>query len=125
MRLILQIVLLPLFLVYMFTFSLFIMPLLYGKWKLGIIGYVPVWLLYALLAIPFAWWDNPIQNAVNNLNRLANAFMGHDGWRTVSTTLGKRIDEGKASWVTCLHCRILAVYDRRKWHCSEKATRLF
>jgi len=115
----------PLMLMYEFTISLFVMPLLYGRYKLGIFGYVPTWLFYALLAVLFSWWHETIGEHINKLNRLANYFMGFTDGSTVSTELGKRIDRGEASSVTCLHCRILAIYDRRGYHCSEKATKLF
>jgi hypothetical protein len=100
------------------------MPLFYGKNKWGYPAFIAMWLMYLLLSVLF-FWNKQITSNLNLLNRCGNTFMGYDGFKTTSSELGRRIDNGTASWVSCLHCRILAIYDRRMYHCSEKATKLF
>jgi len=122
-RTIAKVLFIPFMLAYEFTFALFVMPFLYGKKIGGAIGFILAWLLYFVLI--FFSWIPSIGDNMHKINRLANYFMGYMNGQTVSSTLGDRIDDGKASWVSCLHCRILAVYDRRGYHCSERAKRLF
>lgn len=120
----------PFALLYMATFSLFIMPILYAKNVLGILGFIPLWLINFVLSIILSVIDWILKTSLttpvhNYLNKLSNACLGYGRWRTVSSELGDRIDNGKASCVSILHCRILATYDPAKNHCSEKAKALF
>ena len=115
--------LLPMFLAYEFTFSLWIMPLIYGKRKWGIFGFAPLWLLHWCL-ISFTW-IKPIGKLCSNCNKWSNGCMGYDWGKTVSSQLGKRVDNGTASWVEIVHLRILATYDGRGWHGTKNAKKFF
>lgn len=120
----------PFALLYMATFSLLVMPILYAKNVLGVIGFVAIWVVniivsIILLIVDFIFATNATSTVHVYLNKLSNASLGYGTWRTVSHELGARIDSGKASWVSCLHCRILGTYDKLGWHCSPKAKGLF
>jgi len=123
-RIIPKILFLPIGFSFLITVSLFIMPLLYGKNRMGYPAFIIMWIVYLIMSIIF-FWNKQIRGNLHLLNKVGNTFMGYDGFNTTSSELGDRIDDNEASLVSCLHCRILAVYDRRKWHCSKKAWRLF
>jgi len=124
MRTVYKILFFPIGFMYMFVVSLHIMPLLYARNRMGYPAFIIMWLVYLAMAIMF-FWNKQIMSNLNMINRVANTFMGYDGFKTVSSELGRRIDNNEASWIACLHCRILAIYDKRMYHCSTKATRLF
>ena len=114
---VMKIVLLPTAIAYEFTFALFIMPLCYGKRKLGIFGFVPLWLLYwCLLPVTII---PKVGKYIGYLNNAANWCMGYPSSSTVSSTLGGRIDRGEASWVEIIHCKVLGMYDPSGSHCSK------
>lgn len=104
---------------YEFTFSLFIMPLLYGKKKSGIFMYSGLWLINFFTVAWLQIFFKSLVPVSDKLNKMANHAMGYEtGW-TVSKQLGKRIEEGKGSWVSITHCRILGTYDVSGWHCAR------
>jgi hypothetical protein len=118
-----KIILAPAVIAYMFTISLFVMPLVYGKRKWGIVGYIPCWLLHwcliLLTFVPF------IGGFCQWLNKASNWCMGYSINSTVSSQLGKRIESGEASIIELFHCRLLATYDSRKYHCTKCARSLW
>ena len=123
LKIILKIFLLPTFIAYQFTLSLWVMPLIYGIRKWGIIGWVPLWILHWSLLL--LTWVKPIGWLCSKSNKWSNGCMGYDWNKTVSSTIGKRVDAGEASWVEIYHLRILATYDSRKYHGSKNAKALF
>ena len=127
---ILKILFLPFALLYLFTFSLVLMPIIYARNKLGTLLFAPIWLINITLilistVIDFVLKTSNTSRIEQYFNKLSNKVLGYNTGRTVSDELGARIDSGKASWVSCLHCRILATYDSAGWHCSKNATKLF
>ena len=107
--------------IYMSTISLFIMPIIYGKRKWGVVGFIPLWILNIILSITllivYRPWVSPVHDF---LNKLSNKCMGY-GWRTVSNELGIRIDNNIHTKIECIHCSLLGIYDPAGWHCSPKA----
>jgi len=119
LKIVLKILLVPAVIAYMFTVSLFIMPVVYGRRKLGVIGYIPCWLLHwcliLLTFIPF------VGDFCQWLNKASNWCMGYSISTTVSSQIGRRISSGVASKIEIIHCRLLAMYDGRGYHCTKCA----
>jgi len=117
LRIIAKILLLPFTIAYLFTFSLWVMPLIYGKRKWGLPLYVICWVTYWCLSpitlIPF------FGKHMGKLNNCANWAMGYSIDETVSHRTGCRVNLGIASWVEVFHLRLFATYDKSGWHGSK------
>ena len=116
LRIILIIALLPSIIAYEMLIVLFIMPLIYGKRKIGIIGFIPCWLIY--------WCSLPLGiipalgRKLGYLNNCANWCMGYSIKDTVSKSTGRRVDYEVASKVEIVHLKIFGMFDSRGWHGS-------
>jgi len=115
---------LPFALLYLFTISLFIMPILYGEQKWGVIGFIACWLLYLPVGI-LAIFSETMEKFSEKLNRASNYCMGYGNGKTVSRTIGERVEKGISNWVEITHLRILGTYDSRGYHGSPLCTKLF
>lgn len=109
---------------YIPTVSLFIMPLVYGQTYIGILAWVPLWVVNIPVSVILHFINEDWRDSFHGiLNKAANWCMTLN-WRTVSHELGERIDNGVASKIECLHCKILGTFDPLQWHCSPKAKSL-
>lgn len=117
-----KILLIPFVIIYSFCITLPLLPLIYGKNKFGTLLFIPIWLLHFIL-LPLMFIKH-VELFTEKLNRLSNKVMGYDNGRTVSCTVGERIDAGKGTFIEVFHCRILATYDGRGYHCSENCKSL-
>ncbi len=118
-----KILLIPFVIIYSMFVTLPLLPLMYGKNKFGTLLFIPIWLLHFIL-LPLMF-IKPVELFTEKLNRLSNKCMGFDNGKTVSCTVGEKIEAGNGTFIEIFHCRILATYDGRGYHCSKLCTKLF